>query len=93
MRTSRTYSGYAPYKEELKVLLCTIRNVINYRIRSNLSDPDFEQQEVSIRKNNCRTKTRWNRPETAEDPNNTPQLVKQRGKVKSFDVLYFYCHF
>ena len=49
--------------------------------------------EVSIRENNCRTKTRWNRPETAEDANNTLQLAKQRGKVKSFDVSYFYCHF
>ena len=53
----------------------------------------LKKLEVSIRENNCRIKTRWNCPETTEDANNTPQLVKQRGKVKSFDVVYFYCHF
>ena len=53
----------------------------------------LKKLEVSIRENNCRIKTRWNRPETAEDANNTSQLVKQRGKVRSLDVLYFYCHF
>ena len=53
----------------------------------------LKKLEVSIRENKSRTNTRWNRPETAEDANNTPQLVKQRGKVKRFDVLYFYCHF
>ena len=53
----------------------------------------LKKLEVSIRENSCRTKTRWNCPETTEDANNTPQLVKQRGKVKSFDVVYFYCHF
>ena len=40
--TSRTYSGYAPYKRGDGGVTMYDQNVINYRIRYNLFDPDFD---------------------------------------------------